>query len=523
MQVALEQEMYDVDRSLNALVPVNMLPVELIVDILLYVYEAAFAEPGAAGTISRWLHVSSVCLHWRSVVFSTPVFWRYIKVGDSLDWLSHSLSCAANGPVEIYFQEHANPSWIYLDGLIRPHLSSIRVLSHTDVGIVSLAHLDSFLASPMPALTTLRMECQDEDGPKKTVSIPRHHMPLLTSLTLKGFNLVKASVSTFTHLHHLQLDTCAWSISLIDLLSVLAQSPNLATLILRHCLPEELEDALDPNSEPVALPSLRTLEIKDHSLPTTATALEHLYVPNVTTFSLGGILHAEYEDEITETITGMLPVVPATVFPVLKTISSVELTIFGPDFRLRLRDAAGTARIDFEVRSESRGIATWEDSSSVNFGIDDLLTVCAGAPITTLRLRANWTNVYSDTWQEIFAAMPALEELELSGWGWASDVFLGLGLACEAASVGECCPALRAISLDGLDGFRDKECEEAMGALRLRTERGHAQLESLKLHLEFFKTEEFEECYGAYFDQLAMLARDVSFTHTLRQPAGDQD
>ncbi|EIW52607.1 uncharacterized protein TRAVEDRAFT_155377, partial [Trametes versicolor FP-101664 SS1] len=202
MQVALEQEMYDVHRSLNALVPVNMLPVELIVDILLYVYEAAFAEPGAAGTISRWLHVPSVCLHWREVVFSTPVFWRYIKVGDSLDWLSHSLSCAANGPVEIYFQEHANPSWIYLDGLIRPHLSSIRLLSHTDVGIVSLAHLDSFLASPMPALATLRMECQDE-GPKKTVSIPRHQMPLLTSLTLKGFNLVKASVSTFTDLHHL--------------------------------------------------------------------------------------------------------------------------------------------------------------------------------------------------------------------------------------------------------------------------------------------------------------------------------
>ncbi|OJT03994.1 hypothetical protein TRAPUB_5323 [Trametes pubescens] len=520
MQVALEQEMFDVHRSLNALVPVNMLPVELIVDILLRVYEAAFTDPDLPGTMSGWLYVPSVCLHWREVVFSTPAFWRYIKVGDSLEWLAFSLSCAANGPVEIYFQEHANPSWIYLDGFIRPHLSSIRLLSHTDVGIVSLAHLDSFLASPMPVLVTLRMECQDED-PKKTVSIPRHQMPLLTSLTLKGFNLVKANVSTFTHLHHLQLDTCAWPIGLTELLSVLAQSSNLATLILRRCLPEELDDSLDPNSQPVALPSLRTLEVKDHSLFTTATALNHLYVPKVTTFSLGGILDAEYEDEITETITGMLPVVPATVFPVLKTVSSVEMTIFGADFRLRLRDVASTARIDFEIRS--RGIKTWEDSSSVLFGLSDILAVCAGASITTLRLRANWATVYSESWQEVFAVMPALEEIELSGYGWASDVYLGLGLACEAAPVGECCPALRAISLDGLDGFRSKECEQAMGALRVRTERGHAQLETLKLHLEFFTTEEFEECYGAYFDQLAMLARDVSFTHTLREPAGFQD
>ena len=73
---------------LNAGVPINRLPLELLVAIMTWA-QVGYAEMGAP---LEWLSLLLVCRYWFFVASSTPKLWYYLWAGPGLNFLRTGLA-----------------------------------------------------------------------------------------------------------------------------------------------------------------------------------------------------------------------------------------------------------------------------------------------------------------------------------------------------------------------------------------------------------------------------------------------
>lgn len=121
----LKEDLLGVDRLINAAIPIHQLPDEMLIEIF-HFYRTT--SPRALGLMS----LMRVCARWRSLVSTTPSFWRNIYVRKRCEWLNLALSRCSGTPAEVILDDVALSRSVFSS--ILPRYSPIlRVLNARDM------------------------------------------------------------------------------------------------------------------------------------------------------------------------------------------------------------------------------------------------------------------------------------------------------------------------------------------------------------------------------------------------------
>ncbi|TFK90698.1 hypothetical protein K466DRAFT_516650, partial [Polyporus arcularius HHB13444] len=158
-QRRLEQELAEVKRLLNGEALVNTLPEELLAEVFYHI--GRNSTPMAEGPdASDWSVVRLVCHHWDTVIYTTPRFWRRIRVQRSVRWLALCLSRSQNATVSISYDFHTYPTFpspdCRLSEVLIPHITRVYALQILSFD-THRAILTSKLWQSMPSLRELSL------------------------------------------------------------------------------------------------------------------------------------------------------------------------------------------------------------------------------------------------------------------------------------------------------------------------------------------------------------------------------
>lgn len=270
------------DRDAPAIAPINLMPSELLSEVLLYAtardMDFSFRR---RGELAPEVPLTHVCQHWRTVAASTPGLWSHITISligceASLEHLELYLSRAKSTLLKIDVDlRMAYPSHQRnYQQLIAPIMRALmrRLEYWYDVGFVlghgrQLAEVTHYLGTQFSAPRLARLDMVLED-PERVPPAWRLacKTPVLRTIQLENVSLDWASaVGTFFHsLEDVNITFPeASSPSLTQFRTMLRRCRNLRTLQLVSFDPpsEDLDDQ-DP-SDVVVLPQLSDLVLGD--------------------------------------------------------------------------------------------------------------------------------------------------------------------------------------------------------------------------------------------------------------------
>ncbi|TDL22726.1 hypothetical protein BD410DRAFT_788016 [Rickenella mellea] len=266
--------------------PVHRLPDELLSNIIL-----TFASGNAF-----WKAASFVCRRWRTVTLGTALLWTHISSsypGDQLDgYLTRSKQAPLTAAVYLGSDNYATVSKIY------EHLWRIRVLQLSLENSRQISHYEVLLAKPAPVLESLTVYNSDDEPD------PQHHLDVpttLRSLTLHRVycHLGRGVLQNLSSLTLQGLSKRVEKSSVSQLVDILRACPNLVLLQVADC--GVLLANFDSESNRVALPMLRVLDIDHIAAFTAAKLLSCLQIPRST------MIYVHCVDYSTHNPFGILP------------------------------------------------------------------------------------------------------------------------------------------------------------------------------------------------------------------------
>ncbi|RPD53952.1 hypothetical protein L226DRAFT_225637 [Lentinus tigrinus ALCF2SS1-7] len=512
---ALDAEEIRLRRLWNSFLPVNDLPIELLVKV--FQLDAGDTEPvRRLPAYMRWVRLILVCTYWREVACATPTLWSAFAVAGSAP-ARLDLCLARSGTTGALHISLTSPSPDMVEQ-VATHSERLQAVSIYHPPPMSLSHL---LERPMPILHELIVT-----GIDKTlhVRVTPTHYPVLRSLDLCNVT-IPPDYSIYIGLRRLSLSACGLTLTtnggqmvLFDALRVTTRLESLSISKMLRAFPQ----VIAPGAPPIVLPYLSELAVLDELPEDVSAFLAPLRLsPQCSVTLRAGPNHVleEWEEVI---MSDMLPRNRAEVLPTLSSASAVELIMKDRDFALRGSSAAasGEDRGSIECSLISRSLNRWEIFLEV--GLRELIEVFRGAPVKQLRVTGDHRMESARScWSEVFEAFPMLDTVELSGWGAGTPMWIGLDMASgehlsqdsddeggEQASIA--CPGLRTVVVDGRSMMTSAKFFEAMlECLRRRV--GHAApLETLRLKLSP-KQKELEELKARYSPYLQGLVGNVSY------------
>ncbi|KAL1940961.1 hypothetical protein VTO73DRAFT_7597 [Trametes versicolor] len=549
VQADTQRELLEVNRLLKSrFAPVNMLPVEILAEILLVVQARIFARPEVNGMARRWITATSVCSHWRKLVNSTPSFWRSIAVQRAPELLSLSLERSIPGlPLSISF-ENASFPWPSFRPILQDRAKDVRALRFARIDYAFLGQFaGSIFDSPTPALEELYIHYKhdgedddfDDHGYYIEPVLPTVHdnLPALRSLSLRGLEPA-ADNTFFTRLRRLMMcDTT--NFSLAALLDVLAACTHLEELDLARSLKDWLEwdrDRLprradDGSSRPVVLlPRVRTLRLAGYYYKEGAILLSYLRFPNATDIKMVSL--SGWSDEETLDIANMLPGNPQDTFPALNTITSVEVIVMDEVYEMRMRGLQG-ATIFLSLDGEGMCIGQELGAACAVLALPGL---CRGASITSLHFTGKFTDATEFTdpdklgqlvasvdpeaqrWVTLFKEFGSLGTLHITEAGLCRSMWVGLWAASDLFGK-QCCGSLCSVILDGFTSFEGsysydglaKDFESMWKTLNFRAQSG-LRLHALTLDVSISnRSAGMDDQRDSYLHKFEDLVADLRF------------
>ncbi|KAI0089395.1 hypothetical protein BDY19DRAFT_101654 [Irpex rosettiformis] len=410
----------------NSLVPVNLLPPEILSAILVFhalgcsipVTETS-ASPMSISTPAvqrRSLTLSHVCRHWRDIALKTTPLWRRtllsMRPGADGIWLQRSLSAPLN--VEISSRgRSASDLW----DRVSPHLDRIRTLKINHGTLrTSLASLRRF-TTPAPMLESLQLTITEYS---RIHSIPLlklptlfgGRMPRLKHLDLGYYTIL--SDNHFENLTYLRFHNQTYrTVAEIEgMFSVLEASPHLEQLSFRRCyfLPPEATEA---NENPVWFTSsadrpplrhLRHLDIDQCDIGFVCYTTNQLKVPHdniviTANYYVGG-------GHLLSNLTTISNSDANTHSVSLPFITSLSLAFDGDIVRLAATGPATVLWVYFKDRCTDRG---YRDTHDVCRDLPRTLTLSA---LTELKIGGR-DKQSDEAWLDIFQQLSSLKRLIL--------------------------------------------------------------------------------------------------------------
>jgi hypothetical protein len=250
---AVERMVRDLRRRRNTLVPISILPS----DILAAIFELC-------GDNDTWesmrrpacLSSSHVCTAWRDTALQYPRVWRRIPLNAHNLLLEACLARSKSAPIILLHRAGddfprrkpiiSNDRYRDHGNLVHHHLSHVEEISFSAY-TRGLQHIADALTSPAPFLTKIRLIFIRYHPATRLADLPHSflagHAPLLGELTLSGVNFSWSSIPasnlqslsvTFPDRDHLSV---GFSSSLSDLLQCLSRTTRLESLHLHNCFP----------------------------------------------------------------------------------------------------------------------------------------------------------------------------------------------------------------------------------------------------------------------------------------------
>ncbi|KAL1941049.1 hypothetical protein VTO73DRAFT_7685 [Trametes versicolor] len=423
----LENELRSVHALLNAGVPINTLPVELLAEV----FKATQPKLGRESGERPWLAYLLICRHWFTVGATTPRLWDFPYATSSLNYARTCL---------------ARSKGVKIDVVVVPDVPVAPVLPHS-----------------MPALElfTVGVGKTTTDPRDEVMELTPERFPKLVHLSLSGLYLVPTAA--LRNLKVLHIDNLLGLVPgitmgmLTDLLQELACVEELRV----HSV--SCRQGLDP-SRPMrtpraALRSLKGLSMQDWpwGMELTKHILSVISVPPSSTIMIRGCI-----DDGARAIRAMGNpqgsggwILPAdrTGLPILSRGTEAFV------------DSTGT--------SERHTI---DLASAYPLPSPYLTAICRDAPIVTLRIEMSaFTYCPNTTWRNALAPFSKLRELAVFGHGngpSASNLFAGLNPDCAPADTPAAArvvlPELRTLRIEGFTVLDEYLFATAMVCLQKR-------------------------------------------------------
>ena len=175
----------------NSTLPLYQLPPEIILHVLQFL--------GRGRSDSKWaLAYTAVCRYWRETLFSYPLLWTSIDLGNRDTFNQLCLALSKNADLAIRLHDAASRSVRssamrspYFNNMLAPHSHRIARLDLEPYSLVTLhrSSMLSILDGPMERLTTLTLSSMVDVGHPLHLHLDSRHFPHLEILSLHGVSI----------------------------------------------------------------------------------------------------------------------------------------------------------------------------------------------------------------------------------------------------------------------------------------------------------------------------------------------
>ncbi|OJT13269.1 hypothetical protein TRAPUB_10204 [Trametes pubescens] len=560
---AFERKILHNSFLLNATVPINMLPEELLIEIFCYtlIHDVSRSQSGG-----RWYRILAVCRNWHTIACRAATLWTNITIGRSrLNTipLETFLSRSQLVPLDVTVRSPDQPD---IAALV-PHLPRTRSLNvGPSMGPEHAALMEKVLtpAFAMPKLHTLIAGFEHEVDPVESdndiyysddeepfrdpdnftyrygevlcIPLSTELYPHLRNLSLTTISFIPPA-TPFTTLRRLELRQCiSYTLCRADFLQFLSASTVLEELVLHKFRPYVGFLHTDTQGGaplvPVALsPALQTLVVED--MPSyNARMLEGLKVPPTTNLSIAALHDPHDPCEDRSSIVASQEPLSKSLPPNMDNLSMVH-NVDVVHLHLLHEAASAPRRIRLTGRAAKYTIdlyapLPWNNEQGSNI-VQDLADIFGNSPVVELlitRLDDIWYKscCHTEQWSRTLLRFPYLQRLAVTPipYGFRGLVAQTSILAALTASEHgvDLCPALKHFAIVSPEKQADAAVlQQTAACLRARLERG-LRLSRLSVYLCVYENWQYpkqkvvlqSERQGSFVDALAGLVDELVFT-----------
>ncbi|RXW12907.1 hypothetical protein EST38_g12948 [Candolleomyces aberdarensis] len=261
----LESEIRILKTHRNTVADTGTLPPEILSKIFIILRRMFGDAGGYSYDGTSWARVADVCRHWRAIALDCSALWSdLVFASGNPAFTEVMLQRSKNAPLTVKF-DGGYPN-LFADILCNIASQTSR-LRHVELrsAALDLPKILSVFESTAPKLERLVLEGTDVSDEQPTIptGFLQDGVPSLQHLEITQSIIHWDSLPLSSTLTHLHLENIAPNRPTVkSFLESVANLPRMETMKLSACLPCS-EDALQPVSAPITLPSLRTLELQE--------------------------------------------------------------------------------------------------------------------------------------------------------------------------------------------------------------------------------------------------------------------
>ncbi|KAI0370777.1 hypothetical protein BV20DRAFT_1018488 [Pilatotrama ljubarskyi] len=487
----------------NSQRPINRLPIELLVGILIHLPSELLERPGPRGKAA--IATIAVCKHWRTVIEGNSCFWSTLVIGKSARWLPRVLARSKAARLRLTFREPSTLISILSD--IEPHASRIECLTIRNLAPLQGEALHPLLGVPLTALR----ECElhfDRYNPYSELKRYRFepaHFPQLTRLHLHRATL-SWTPALLSRLRSVDLSECTLStpeIGADEFLKILEHGRDLETFACTKFSPTCPGPNVSPHSRPIfVVPRLRRICLSG-SAAWMSYFMSAVQLPTQGYISLEGQFgFADFDltnDPRPDTFAIYLPQ-NLEHMHFLRTTKWLQLMITEPIHNILCTTTAGlTVDFKFFPSMRSRALSRRECLLQAR-------KLFCNAPVTDITLAVDFDKVGADVVGTALDGFPKLESLRALLAGMDSEkctptvFFEALRASPPSTTPSDSildpqdeeaheeralrCPNLKHISVAGLAWGDGSFMDTLVDCLTDRARRGAPRLASLTIHVQ---------------------------------------
>jgi hypothetical protein len=415
----------------NALVPISLLPPEILAQVF---HLLVLAEPPRSLSGERglgWIRVTHVCRHWRQIALDDSSLWAKICcIRTNTKWISEMLARAKNAPLDIEFNllTRSSPEAFLM---IPPHIFHTRQLR---LHGLSLLHFDSvreIYSREAPALEHFDLVAAYSPLPFPDLGgnmLFKGRSPRLRTFSLSQV-VISWSIIPRGQLTQLKITCPNEDVDspgdLNQLIDLLVNCPALEILALESCLPSQLTEF--PHGRTVHLSNLSRLRLCG-STSRIMNMLRMLKLPSSTTFHLNcrskiTSIHNDEEGPLLAVISAHFQSpVPVEFKSLSVTIRRYSLNIAASTFPSTLQNHQ-IQNFEGDIVGNAELVLSFDTLSNPGHSTDLLEQACKMLPISNLEFISMYATVVVDmNWVEIFSYCTNVTTMQAIGHGTRSLV-----------------------------------------------------------------------------------------------------
>ncbi|KAL1943512.1 hypothetical protein VTO73DRAFT_3957 [Trametes versicolor] len=410
---------------LNARQPINTLPIELLVAILLCLPSNGLDVATTTPSMPQCFQCMLVCRHWRAVITSNRCFWRTIYTGERTRWLQLSLARAEEANLRLKFTKAAG----FISALpdLLPRRDHIERLDFTCQTLSDIRALVPLISAPLPCVAEFAILSGSTGNLSPDIAredlfvFHPENFPALVKLKLVCAS-VPWTTSFLSGLRSLYLRSCRIypsALPIREILNILRCGDNLEELTLHDFLSTACsvdEPGHSYSTDVVKLPRLRKLDVSD-APAWIAELVAHIQLSPEGDVALTG----QVEDPQSVSGLGLASMLPRSLdgASFLRSATSASLVMLEGKHWI-VCETPGPLKVTLQLRARTPRVL-W--TQTLDDGLKHFTALFRAAPLTALMLQCELVKVAPDVLADALDAFPHLQDFTVASSAFGPDPF----------------------------------------------------------------------------------------------------